>query len=84
MATKHFGSALRKAVLKVDGTIIDVAGDLGLSRAYLYKLFEMPSMDDVTVGIANRIVSYFPQLRCFLCAAKHAAEARHSCPAGRA
>lgn len=84
MATKHFGSALRKAVMECDGTIIDVAADMGVSRAYLYKLFDMPSMDDITVRSANLLVSYFPNLRCYFCAAKHASEPGRTRPASRA
>lgn len=83
MATKHFGSSLRRAVLDCEGTILDIAADMGLSRAYLYKLFDMPNLEGVTVGVANQIVSYFPQLRCFLCAAQHSPETRNTRPASR-
>lgn len=84
MATKHYGAALRDAVLRLNEPVGAIAADMGISRAFLYRMFDMPVMDDITVGIACRVVSYFPQLRCFFCAAKHAASTRPTHSASRA
>lgn len=78
---KHFGAALRDAVMKTRLSVSDIALDIGISRGELYKMFDAPDMERMSVAVARKVVTYYPALEPFLYA-EHAAP-RHTRPASR-